>query len=65
MGIAMLCGQNITTELKNQQLITILDDYKTEDVDIYALYSQTSHLPRRARLFLDYIVKQFNAEGYW
>lgn len=65
MGIAMLPGHILTRELKSGQLVPTLQDYETDHLDIYAIYAQTQHLPRRARLFLDFVIEKFNSVDYW
>src|SRR3990167_270987 len=65
MGIAMLPGHMLTRELKSGQLIAVLPNYDTDHLDIYALFTQKEHLPRRARLFLDFIAEKFDSIDYW
>lgn len=65
MGIIYVPGYAITRELKENKLQWILPDYIIHNVDIYALYPQTRHLPQRARLFLDFAVDHFKSSEYW
>jgi DNA-binding transcriptional LysR family regulator len=65
VGIIMLPEYLVTQELKAHQLQAVLREYDTRHVDIYALYAQTRHLPRRARLLLDFAVERFNSDHYW
>lgn len=57
LGIAMLPEYLILQELKSNQMQVVLSGYDTKNVDIYALYAQTRHLPYHARLLLDFAIK--------
>lgn len=65
MGFAMLPGHIITRELKIGQLVAPFKSYETDHLDIFALYAHKSHLPQRARLFMDFVADKFASLDYW
>lgn len=52
-------------ELEQGRLVQVLQDYKTEEVGVYAIYPSQRHLPGRVRLLIDYLAEQFGDEPYW
>ena len=64
-GIAFLPTFIIHKELENGQLVTMLDDYSTPEVNAYAIYPQTRHLSRRVRAFIDFLADRFSGTPYW
>jgi len=61
-GVAMLSMFGVKKELKNKQLVQLLPDYEMEDFGIYALYPRQRFMPRKNRLFLDFLSERF--EGF-
>lgn len=46
-------------------LVSIMPDYCPPRRSAYAVYPQTRYLPRRARLFIDFLVERFGENPYW
>lgn len=46
-------------------LIEVLDDYRPPPLNAYAVYPQGRYLPRRARVFIDFLVERFGDNPYW
>ncbi len=58
-GVAMLSMFGLKQELKNGQLVQLLPDYEMDEIGIYALYPRQRFMPRKIRLFLDFISERF------
>ena len=67
MREAMLCGYGLSliprpyvqADLQAGRLVTVLDDWRTRDVTIYAVYSSRHHLSPKVRVFVDFLIKAF------
>lgn len=46
-------------------LVSIMPDYCPSQRSAFAVYPQTRYLPRRARLFIDFLVERFGENPYW
>lgn len=55
MGISALPEFTIVDSLKEGTLQVLLEDYKLEDVGIYAVYPTRDYLPLKVRTFIDHI----------
>jgi DNA-binding transcriptional LysR family regulator len=64
-GIILVPSFIAYKEIERGTLISILNDYKTPQVDAYAIYPQTRHLSQRVRAFVDFLVKRFEGTPYW
>lgn len=58
-GVAMLSVFGLKQELKNGQLVQLLPDYEMDEMGIYALFPKQRFMPRKVRLFLDFISESF------
>ena len=54
-GIGKFTDVNVKKALEKQQLVPILQHYDWGKYNLYALYPHQSSLPKRTRLFLEYI----------
>ena len=52
-------------EIKNKELVPILQDYEIPRVNAYAIYPPTRHLSQRVRTFIDFLVDRYAGEPYW
>ncbi len=54
-------------ELYPSQLLFVmkLSDYLLPEFAVYAVYPDQQHLPRRIRLFIDYLAQNFGDNPYW
>lgn len=46
-------------------LVSIMPDYCPSQLSAFAVYPQTRYLPRRARLFIDFLAERFGENPYW
>lgn len=51
--------------IANKQLIPVLADYRTPELNAYAVYPQTRYLSQRTRLLIDFLVERFGSKPYW
>jgi DNA-binding transcriptional LysR family regulator len=58
-GVAVLPDFIAAAALKNGALRTLLTDYTTPALALYAIYPPTRHLAVKVRLFIDYLVETF------
>ena len=49
----------VAEELRRGRLVHILQDYRTMEFNLYALYLSHQHLPTRVRVFIDYLLERF------
>jgi DNA-binding transcriptional LysR family regulator len=47
------------------ELVSIMPGYCPQHLSAYAVYPQTRYLPRRARMFIDFLVERFGEKPYW
>ena len=58
-GIAPLPEFIVVDDLANGELILLLENqFKEVNAGVFLVYSQTKHLSRAVRVFIDYVVKQ-------
>ena len=65
LGIAFLPSFMVWHQIKNGQLIPILQDYQLPALSAYAIYPQTRHLSQRVRTFIDFLVAEFAGAPKW
>jgi DNA-binding transcriptional LysR family regulator len=73
LACAAVAGLGITTGptfilgsyLRDGSLISILNDYRRPTVGIYALYPPGRMLPRRIRVFSEFLAGRFGDHPYW
>jgi len=51
--------------VKQGLLIPILTQYNLPEIALYAVYPDQRFLPRRVRIFIDYLIEQFGDKPYW
>ncbi len=61
VGIVMLPEYCVVDDIIQGRLMPLLSDYKTLSTDFYALYANATHLPKRLRLFLDFVAEEMNS----
>lgn len=65
LGVVMLPGYMMTSDIQKGNLVSLLKDYCQEDIGIYAVFQQTRHLAPKVRAFVDFIYDRFSEESYW
>lgn len=63
-GVAMLPLYLVEQDLTEGKLVRVLSDWQLPTLQIYALYSSRHKLPKRVRLFLDFLAEQL-ANKMW
>ena len=64
-GIALLPTFIAGADLQKGSLQTILSNYKTPEISVYAIYPETRHLSIKVRVFIDFLVERFGGRPYW
>jgi DNA-binding transcriptional LysR family regulator len=64
-GIILVPSFIAYKEIEGGTLVPVLQDYKTPQIDAYAIYPQTRHLSQRVRAFVDFLMKRFEGTPYW
>lgn len=57
-GLAILPVFLAEQQLKGGALVTVLDDYRSPPLTLYAVYPPTRHLSVKVRLFIDFLVER-------
>jgi DNA-binding transcriptional LysR family regulator len=63
MGIALLPEFCCEKQIREGKLVRLLEDYPHEDIGIYAMYPHRRHLSAKVRVFVDFMVEQFQNVG--
>ena len=64
-GIALLPTFIAGADLQEGSLQSILSDYTTPEISIYAIYPETRHLPVKVRVFIDFLIDRLGGRPYW
>ncbi len=64
-GIIMIPTFISWKAIADAELIPILTDYITPELNAYAVYPQTRYLSQRTRIFIDFLVERFGNIPYW
>ena len=59
LGLAWRSTWEVAEDLASGALVSVLDDYATSPVGVYAVFPQRRMLALRVRLFIDYVKHQF------
>ena len=65
MGIVFLPGYMMTKHIKQGKLISLLDEYCPQNIEINAVYPATRHLATKVRVFIDFLAARLQASDYW
>lgn len=60
LGIVKLSSHIVSQYVEKGQLVLLLDAYCQKDVDIYVGRAKTSYLPKKQRLYIDFILKHLS-----
>ncbi len=64
-GLAMLASFMVGEYIKDGRLVSVLDEYVSEDVPIYAVYPSSRHLSPKVRAFVDFLIETYGPRPYW
>ncbi|MCB1693776.1 MAG: LysR family transcriptional regulator [Pseudomonadales bacterium] len=59
LGIARTPRWLVGDLIANGELVTVLEDFQPDSMNLYAVYPPGRHLPSRVRSFIDYFAEQF------
>lgn len=62
-GLLKVPSIYVQGELNSGALVTVLNNHKVEETDIFILYSSSHALPHRVRILIDYLVENFNTNN--
>ncbi len=65
LGIAIKSIWDITDELRNGDLVTVLDDYPLTQMDIYAIYHNRRFVSPKVRAWIEFFKERFRSPPYW
>ncbi len=51
--------------IANGRLETVLSEFETPDVSVYAIWPHNRHLSTKVRTFVDFLLERFGPEPYW
>lgn len=60
-GIILRSAYAVAPLIASGQLVRLLPQYRAGDFDVYAVYPQRRHVPARIRMFVDFLVRRFEA----
>lgn len=64
-GLAWRSMWEVGEDMAAGRLVSVLDEFATPPMGIYAVFPQRRHLPLRVRLLIDALKHAYNAPGYW
>jgi len=64
-GLAWRSMWEVSAEIEDGRLKTVLDRFAAPGNDIYAVFAQRRHLPLRIRAFVDFLRHTYAQPGYW
>jgi DNA-binding transcriptional LysR family regulator len=64
-GIVMLPTFISWQAMTTGELVSVLPDYKSLQLNAYAVYPQTRYLSQRTRMLIDFLVERFGDNPYW
>jgi len=65
LGLGWRSTWEIQAQLRNGELVTVLDEFALPAYDILAVYPQQRHLPAKVRFFIDHLKKTYSRKDYW
>lgn len=61
MGIGLSLNHFVSDDIKQGSIIKLLPDYQFKPIPIYAIFPSKKHMPKKVRLFLDYLSESLKA----
>lgn len=55
----------VAEALKNQELVSILEDFVPQSISLYAVYPHRKLVSSKLRVFIDFLCEFFEEEPYW
>ena len=57
LGITNLPRFIVELQLQSGQLVTMLDDFQNNEINIYLVYASRKHMASKVRVFIDYMMQ--------
>lgn len=65
LGCALLPTFIVGKDIQSGKLVCELTEYIPVEQWVYAIYLPNRHLPRKVRVFIDFLLERFGEEPYW
>ncbi len=65
IGISIMPTFIASDAISSGKLQTVLDDYQTLELQIYAVYTSRHYLPAKTRVFVDFLKERIKDPPYW
>lgn len=62
LGVIMMPAYTIQADLEQGKLLPVLTEFRSETIDMYAVYPHRRHLSAKVRTFLDFVEQHFSGE---
>src|SRR5690606_12174591 len=59
-GLSLIPRPYVEADIAAGRLQTVLDDWKTVETPLYAIYPSRQHIAPKIRVFLDFLVEEFS-----
>ena len=64
-GLTMTSSYMVGEHIKNQRLVSVLENFVKEDIPIFAVYPSSRHLSPKVRVFVDFLIETYGSKPYW
>lgn len=65
VGVSIMPTFIASDAIRRGELQTVLDDYDSLTLDIYATYASRHYLPAKIKVFIDFLQEKINDPPYW
>ena len=65
LGLASLPTFILGEDMRAGRLISVLDRFIPQDIQMHAVYPHARHLSPKVRAFVDFLADRFGPEPYW
>jgi DNA-binding transcriptional LysR family regulator len=66
MGIGLIDSINAAAEIRARRLVPLLADHRSDNLAFTMYYPQRTHMPRRVRLLIDFMLKALDgSKAFW
>jgi DNA-binding transcriptional LysR family regulator len=62
MGVCLKALWDIERDLAEGRLVELLSPFTSSPINLYVIYATRRHMPRRARVFIDFVIAGLSAE---
>ncbi|WP_434362239.1 LysR family transcriptional regulator [Parasalinivibrio latis] len=65
LGLAQLPDYYVVDKIRRGELVTVLDEFRSPDSGVWAVYPYNRHLSAKVRLFVDFLSERFSEHLPW